>query len=267
MKLVHVCTRFTNWTNMTYDSFIEQDITHIEIPRHEKALINILQFIKVWDDYHHLSFFDFRQGLKRIAESTFEKMRFDDIIELRDLPNYACNCPYDCYFLISDDDDWYNPAVSSVLRTCNEDIVSWDDVVIAPSGRLEMRSSKKGKTLWTNSWAMRRDAYLRLTIREREKLKHHVASSRVIFSRKPNDGFTHRFLSDHQYSVACKTPASYCKYGYTLGKKNQDMQKFLHRCKEAYEKPEVIQAAKWAKGQIDDLTLLFDALYGVTSAK
>lgn len=264
IKLVHVMTRFTNWESMSYEKFLNQDVSHLKIPHPQKQLSIILKFIKLWDEMYELSFFEFRKGLHDISKETFDMMEFDETIELRNLKTYAESCSEECYFLISDDDDWYNPAVGPLLRIAKSDVVSWDDAAINEYGKLQHRSSKNGNILWTNSYAISKKAYLKLNKKGQESLKWHNTARNTLLKKNANL-IDHTFLPGHRYSIACKTPASYCKYASSLDDKDRSI-RYLADRRRRYVSPEPSEETKWAKNQIEQLALLFDSLYGITSA-
>lgn len=263
MKLIHVFTNTTDWGCMNYDKFMQQDITHLPGSNPQKQLRDILNFIQVWDDTYAISFFQFRKELAEIAQGTFDKVGFDDTIMLSNLFNYLTTID-DCYIMISDDDDWYNPAIGDIIRSCETDVVSWDDVSIQPPLVVTLRSSRNGKTLWTNSWAIRKNAYLKIPAKNRHKLKYHVTASSFLFP-KDHHPFTHKFLSGGRYSVACKSVSSHCKYFAYITKPKVEIAEHLKSWRISFHNDGIqIENAcfvKWAKEEIAKYVNLCERLF------
>lgn len=245
---------------MNYKNFLKQDISHIASRRNiQKWLPKILNYIKIWDKTYEVPFFTFRQRLKEIAKSTFDEIGFDATIQLHEMDEHSSCTLEECYYLISDDDDWYNPNISWKLRCSSADIVSWDDVMLTPLAKIIMRSSNSGKQLWANSWAIKKKAYLSLSSKQKESIKWHMNATKAILKDKR---FTHSFLFGTRYSVACKTPASFCKYSSLLDKENHEIENHLLQWKKNHRGLSCPEELKWAKAQFQELGLLYDCLYG-----
>ena len=251
---------------MESEKFMQQDISHLPGSNPQKQLGDILKFIRTWDEIYAVSFFQFRKERAEIAESTFQKVGFDDSTMLSNLDSYATSTD-DCYFMISDDDDWYNPVVGDAVRSCETDVVSWDDATIQPPVVLSLRSSRNGRTLWTNSWAIRKSAYLRVPTKDRHKLKYHTTASSLLLPKGGHHPFSQQFLPNVRYSVACKSVSSHCKYFACLSKPKSEVKGQLKSWRKEFHKGGVkiqnLHSVEWAEEEIERYVNLCERLFSL----
>lgn len=119
--IAHVLRDAPDWGNFTFEAFWGQSKVDTDLK------IALFPWIQLWQKHLKPNFFQFR---KRLAElSQFDTLPVDLRLNLSDLHT---NRP--ALILLSDDDDWFDPAIVEILKTQYQqypdiDVFSWNDAL------------------------------------------------------------------------------------------------------------------------------------------
>lgn len=132
---LHVRTNI-DWGAMTEDGFLQQErlSTSTSVMSAEQRQ-GFLTAIRLWNRTFSMSYFEYRQRLKEIAELSWTRIRNLDLV-LRRPDLSAILDSLDEYIVLPvDDDDWFHPDIADVLRRRwrpSVDAFHWPDGLYRP---------------------------------------------------------------------------------------------------------------------------------------
>lgn len=185
MKITVLITREVDWDGMTRQKILEQDMPY--------DLEYFCTVIDKWNELFNVSYFGFRKRLASIARRNWEKFADHITSQWTNLPSG--------YYLICDEDDWFNPQIKDMLRGS---LVYWK-----PTFFKTCEWEKKEfispyfdgchkRKLYSFNWAIRSDFYN--VVGNKELLKLSITANKLIDN---NTVFLERRLN-----MANKTMAS-----------------------------------------------------------
>lgn len=119
------------------------------------------QYITAWDNKLNMPYFKFRHEIKVLSEANWAAIDNLDMIvkDLDLLPNVLSAIQEDYVILPTDDDDWYNPEISSVLENNEgQDAACWQMAIYAATVP-EKLILRKNPGYGTNSYAIYRSGW------------------------------------------------------------------------------------------------------------
>lgn len=263
IKLVHVLTNDVDWGAMDEEAFFSQDISHLPAGKKETELKMLWRVFKLWNKVYNIPYFQYRERLKRIGQMNFDKMNFDLEITWKDVREFSRQIKDECYMMVSDDDDWYDPSLSTILPyTPIPDLCVWTDIRIDEGYRWSTRTCKNGQTLWTNNWAMKRSVYQQVP--DLNALKYHVSANTML--RRSKKEFKRKFIPEI-HSLTNKTVASHSRLKHFYGMRDRDIIKEMEEYKKRFrntptERTYVHPKAKWAQEETEENLRLTRELFG-----
>ena len=138
MKIIIVVRRTIDYKAMTKDKFLKQKTWA------RSTLEQMSEVIDLWDKIFKIKYFDFRHQLRSIAASNWITIpKLDGIVSNANMvPNLLSGLKDNYCLLFVDDDDWFNPRITSVLEANSHlDAFNWKlQYFITSSRRVNLRS-------------------------------------------------------------------------------------------------------------------------------
>ncbi|MCG6154359.1 class I SAM-dependent methyltransferase [Rubinisphaera margarita] len=124
------------WRVMSEDTFMDQERHHRStIPLTPPRRREILQRIELWNRTFTMTYFEYRQNIKDIAELNRSHICNIDLV-VRNRHSVSHVKTSEAIFIPVDDDDWFRPdIVSTLLHNSNSetDLISWRDAIYCPT--------------------------------------------------------------------------------------------------------------------------------------
>jgi len=204
-----------DWRTMTDARFAGQrdDVTSTQ-PMSTDRLEKLIRSVRMWNDVFPVSYFEYRQRLREIAELNWLRMRGICVV-IREQQFHSLFDQWgQCIVLPVDEDDWFHPDLAERLPQLFDpavDVYHWDDFLYRPVPFLgqepdhePIRRRKWASSFGTNSYAIASTSLRKLTpVLRQQVLLHHEAAGEL-FCRP---GFRRHYI-DECLSLSHKSPAS-----------------------------------------------------------
>ena len=135
-----------DWATQTYADLEKTRVFCRNIGRPETLIIDR---VKLWDQTLAITFFASRQNMKEISLENFRAVAGASLIRISDIGPVLRP---DAYYLFTDDDDWYHPAVAKALQKFDprkRAAIQWKGAVISDG----MTYLDTGM-FWSNNYAV-----------------------------------------------------------------------------------------------------------------
>lgn len=152
MRLFIVERRTQDWGKMSLGDLLVQNMNLAY--QSKEQLGNYLTIMKEWYDKYPFGFCEYRRRLKAIAHKTWAATGIE-VISIDDVPKIG-----PAILLPTDDDDWYNPNIGTLVRENweeNDKALIWEGSKL---GINTLRIKPNTKRPMTNAYAIRSDAPL-----------------------------------------------------------------------------------------------------------
>lgn len=207
-----------DWGRMTEEGFLQQERSSSSVEgMSECRRRSLLESIRLWNRAFGMSYFAYRQELKKIAETNWARVRNLDLVARRPELIAALEALDPCVVLPVDDDDWFHPDAADVLRRSwspGVDAFHWPDGLYRSvpfqdrfdepvhQKRLIVRRGKGDFT--TNGYAVTTKG-LRGELGETRLLDFHWAAGKAFHREGVDRRFVDQVLSASNKSLASAT--------------------------------------------------------------
>jgi hypothetical protein len=220
VKIIIVVRRTADYKSMTKDKFLKQKKWK------DHTLQRMYEVISLWDETFKIKYFEFRYQLKSIAASNWISIpNLDNIVTNSKMLTRILSGLTDNYILLFvDDDDWFNPSISSIL-TKNERLNSFDAYnwplqyfMTCRKNTVEKNTVEKkplfyindNNRFYTNNYAITKKGYKKLNKEEIDiltsKYWDHQRANTIFHDE--SRGFNINFLDEPYLSMTNKTLSS-----------------------------------------------------------
>ena len=259
-----------SWGSLSEDSYLEQEKFNRSVIRINPARKReLLTKIKFWNQTFSMSWFEYRQRIKNIAELNRSQIHNVDLV-IRNRHQAALLERLDNVIILPvDDDDWFSPEIADTLRknaSDMPDLFSWSDGVFCPSRKVPVKRRQRDtggsdslffrnpteNGFWTNGYAVSEAGLDRCPDENREDVLNRHAKVLATFKEHVPE-FRHRHL-DQVLSITHKSNASFTKL-LTI---NSSEDLLAHRENLATPTELIPPKVKWAEPfirQVDELNL------------
>lgn len=207
-----------DWGSMTEETFLNQESHHRAarpIPVSEKR--QLLERIRLWNRTFPVTYFQYRQRLKEIAEFNWSRLTDIDLV-IRHPELISLLERLDEFLVLPvDDDDWFHPQIARTLQArcgTETDALHWTSGAYDSVPRQRQFGKGWGRlrfweaagTFATNNYAITRRGFARCAAGERKGiLVYHGMAGRIFHQPKFRRMFFEEPLSITNKSLAATT--------------------------------------------------------------